>query len=149
MNGCGGSYKATDFHTDLQFPSAFCPAHTRSPSAYILSGRNSREFKEGDFQRGQTQRGAQPSFVGPPLTPCRRHALHRTSGSSGQTSINVLPTIILHSGSVTLHPCSRSPSLTLARSCAPILSCRGIRRALSRIKPDPPPPQPLQAAFRG
>ena len=24
-------------------------------------------------------------FFRPPLTPCRRHALHRTSGSSGQT----------------------------------------------------------------
>ena len=75
------------------------PLFSYRPTAYtsVLSGTypteiaiqtsrsHSRGFKEGDFQRGQTQRGAQPSFVGPPLTPCRRHALQRTSGSSGQT----------------------------------------------------------------
>ena len=84
MNLCFGErmrrfIQDTDSHTDLQLTHPFCPAHTRSPSAYILSGRHSREFKEGDFQRGQTQRGAQPSFVGPPLIPCRRHAPQRLS----------------------------------------------------------------------
>ena len=73
------------FHINRQLTHPFCPVHTQPKQPYKLTDKHSREFKEGDFQRGQTQRGAQPSFVGPPLTPCRRHALHRTSGSSGQT----------------------------------------------------------------
>ena len=37
----------TDFHTDLQITAMVCPVHTRSPSAYILSGRNSRGLRRG------------------------------------------------------------------------------------------------------
>ena len=43
--------------------------HISSPSAYILSGRNSREFKEGEFQRGQTQRGGAARLCGSPFDP--------------------------------------------------------------------------------
>ncbi len=35
---------------------------------------------------GANSRGAQPSFVGPPLTPCRRHVLQRLSARKKQTS---------------------------------------------------------------
>ena len=42
-----------------------------------------------------------------------------------------------------------SSLIPFARSCVNIFSRRGIRRALPRIIPDPPPPQPSQAAFRG
>ena len=79
------------FHINRQLTHPFCPVHTQPKQPYKLTGKHSREFKEGDFQRGQTQRGAQPSFVGPPLTPCRRHALQRLSDQSNKPDAKRLP----------------------------------------------------------
>ena len=47
------------------------------------------------------------------------------------------------------HPVFASSLIPFARSCVNILSRRGIRRAVPRITPDPPPPHSFRAAFSG
>ena len=85
MNGCKGSYKATDFYTDRQLTAMFCPVHTQPKQPYKLTDKHSREFKEGDFQRGQTQRGGAALLCGSPFDPVPKARPAQTAGS-GKTN---------------------------------------------------------------
>ena len=64
------------FHINRQLTHPFCPVHTQPKQPYKLTGKHSREFKEGDFQRGQTQKGGAALLCGSPfdLVPKARPA---------------------------------------------------------------------------